>query len=230
MLVESGVLALLGGAGSLLVARLAMAGLLALLPVSDAEMLAFAVDRDILLFTGAVTMLTALIFGVAPAVHAVRAVRTGAPGTQARATSSRGMTRLRSALAGSQVALATALLALAGLLIASLSNLATVDLGVTPAGSRCSVWRRAQRVSPPQSLALFDWNERAGHARRRLGQRRDGSPSRRQQQRERHGRQRLHAGPRQRCARAIHRRGLTLFLHLGDTADGRPRVHRRRQR
>jgi len=161
MLVESGVLALLGGAGSLVVARLAMAGLLALLPVSDAEMLAFAVDRDVLLFTGAVTMLTALLFGVAPAVHAVRAVRAGSPGAQARATSSRGMTRLRSALAGSQVALATALLALAGLLIVSLSNLATVDLGVTRAG--LSMFRVAPVLNgyrPPQSLALFDRIER----------------------------------------------------------------------
>jgi len=162
MLVESGVLALLGGAGSLLVARLAMAGLLALLPVSDAELLAFAVDRDVLLFTGAVTVLTALLFGVAPAVHAVRAVRAGSPGTQTRATSSRGMTRLRSALAGSQVALATALLALAGLLIASLSNLATVDLGVTRAG--LSMFRVAPVLNgyrPPQSLALFDRIERS---------------------------------------------------------------------
>jgi predicted permease len=161
MLVESGVLALLGGAGSLLVARLAMAGLLALLPVNDAELLAFDIDRDVLLFTGAVTMLTALLFGMAPAIHAVRAVRTGSPGMQARATSSRGMTRLRSALAGSQVALATALLALAGLLIASLSNLAT---GRSRRHTRRLAMFRVAPVlngyRPPQSLALFDRIER----------------------------------------------------------------------
>jgi predicted permease len=98
---------------------------------------------------------------MAPAVHAVRAVRTGSPGTQGRATSSRGMTRLRSALAGGQVALATALLALAGLLIVSLSNLATVDLGVRRAG--LSMFRVAPVLNgyrPPQSLALFDRIER----------------------------------------------------------------------
>jgi predicted permease len=161
MLVESGVLALLGGAGSLLVARLAMAGLLALLPVNDAELLAFDIDRDVLLFTGAVTMLTALLFGMAPAMHAVRAVRTGSPGMQARATSSRGMTRLRSALAGSQVALATALLALPACSSPACPTLRQVDLGVTRAG--LAMFRVAPVLNgyrPPQSLALFDRIER----------------------------------------------------------------------
>jgi predicted permease len=79
------------------------------------------------------------------------------PAAQARTTNARSTTRLRSLLAGSQVALATTLLALAGLLVASLANLARVDLGVQRAG--LSMFRIAPVLNgyrPPQSMALFD--------------------------------------------------------------------------
>jgi putative ABC transport system permease protein len=152
---ESALLALLGGIGSLAVARLTMFLILGLMPVEDAELLAFSIDAPVLLFTAGASALTALLFGVAPAMHAVRG-RTTTPLAQGRTTATRTTARVRSSLAGSQVALATALLGLSGLLIASLANLATVDLGVERAG--LSVFRIAPILNgytPERWLTLY---------------------------------------------------------------------------
>ena len=129
--------------------------LLGLMPVDDAEMLAFSLNAPILLFTAGVSLATALLFGIAPAVHAIRA-RAGNPANAGRSTATRATARLRASLAGSQVALATALLALSGLLIVSLANLAKVDLGVERAG--LSLFRIAPILNgytPPRALALY---------------------------------------------------------------------------
>jgi predicted permease len=161
LFLESALLALLGGVGSLGVARLTMLLLLGLMPVDDAEVLAFSLDLPILLFTIAVSAFTALLFGVAPAVHAVRA-RTATPLAQGRTTATRATARVRSSLAGSQVALATALLGLSGLLIVSLANLATVDLGVERTG--LSVFRIAPVLNgytPERWLTLYGQVEAA---------------------------------------------------------------------
>ena len=155
LFVESALLALLGGIGSMAVARVTMFLLLGLMPVEDAEVLAFSLDLPILLFTIGVSALTALLFGVAPAIHAVRA-RTTTPLAQGRTTATRATARVRASLAGGQVALATALLGLSGLLIVSLANLATVDLGVERAG--LSVFRIAPILNgytPERWLALY---------------------------------------------------------------------------
>ena len=155
LFVESALLAGLGGVASFLVAGLTMMGLLALMPVEDAEVLAFSLNAPVLFFTAGVSLGAALLFGTAPAVHAVRA-RAGNPGAAGRSTATRGTARLRALLAGSQVALATALLALSGLLIVSLVNLARVDLGVERAG--LSLFRVAPVMNgytPPRTLALY---------------------------------------------------------------------------
>jgi putative ABC transport system permease protein len=157
MFMEAALLSLLGAAGAMLVARMTLAGLLRLMPGSDAEMLGVSLDAAALLFTAGLGLLTALVFGLAPAVHSLRRTADMVPAAQARTTNARSTTRLRSLLAGSQVALATTLLALAGLLVASLANLARVDLGVQRAG--LSMFRIAPVLNgyrPPQSMALFD--------------------------------------------------------------------------
>jgi predicted permease len=134
LFIEAGLLGLLGGAGALIVAQLTVAGLLTLMPASDAELLGFELDGSVLLFTAGLSIATALLFGLAPALHMIRARATSGMVTQGRSTGTRGTARLRTALAGGQIALATALLALAGLFIASLTNLARVDLGIQRAG------------------------------------------------------------------------------------------------
>jgi predicted permease len=157
MFIESMVLAAAGGSAALLVARLTMAGLLTLIPSDDADVLNLSLDGNVLLFTMSLSLATALVFGIAPAIHVLRRAPDSTPGAAARTTSARATTRMRALLAGGQVALATALLALAGLLVVSLANLTRMDLGVQRAG--LSMFRISPVLNgypPPQSLALFD--------------------------------------------------------------------------
>jgi predicted permease len=155
LFVESVLLAVIGGASSIAVARLTMVGILGMLPVDDGELLAFSLDTPVLVFTALVSLATALLFGIAPAAHALRAP-AGTPATPGRSTATRATARLRAALAGGQIALATALLALSGLLVVSLMNLAGTDLGVNRAG--LSLFRIAPILNgytPERSLALY---------------------------------------------------------------------------
>jgi predicted permease len=161
LFVESILLALLGGAGSIAVAQLTIAGILTMLPVEDGQLLAFSLDASVLVFTAVVSLTTALLFGVAPAVHALR-VPAGPPAGPGRSTATPATARLRASLAGGQIALATALLALSGLLLISLVNLASIDLGIERAG--LSVFRVAPVLNgytPERSLALYAQIEEA---------------------------------------------------------------------
>ena len=89
-----------------------------------------ALDGPVLWMMAALTMASVLIFGLIPAVHGTGG---GAESTlQSMGRSSTGSTavrRLRQALVGSQFAIATPLLVMAGLLLASLNQLSRVDLG-----------------------------------------------------------------------------------------------------
>lgn len=156
MLVESGLLAMTGGVGALLVARATIIGVQGMLPASDADVLAFALNPAVLIFTITLSLITALAFGLAPVVHTLKAAPENMP-MAGRATAPRRSMRVRTLLAGGQVALATALLAVAGLFVASLNNLATVDLGVDRTG--LSMFRLAPVLNgyaPPRVLALYD--------------------------------------------------------------------------
>ena len=133
LFIESLLLALLGGLGALAVARLTIAGLLAMVPLDEGAILAFSLETPVLAFTALVSLVTALVFGIVPGLHALR-VKAGHPVAPGRSTATRGTARLRASLAGSQVALATALLAMSGLLMVSLTNLARTDVGINRAG------------------------------------------------------------------------------------------------
>ena len=84
------------------------------------------------IFNSALGLFTGLLFGLFPAMHSVRSSRLNAQ--TGRASSSRSASRFRTSLATAQIALATALLAQAGLFITSLVNLARVDLGIRKEG------------------------------------------------------------------------------------------------
>jgi len=87
-------------------------------------------DGRVLWFLAAVTAGSAFLFGLVPAMHG-----TGGPVDESlrsmgrSSTGSVGVRRLRRALVGSQFAIATPLLVIAGLLIGSLNELRRVDLG-----------------------------------------------------------------------------------------------------
>ncbi len=133
LLTESLVLAAAGAAlglalawaGVKIIAAKGAAGLPALSPIG--------IHPRMLLFAAALTLLTTLLFGFAPALQTLRlnlteSLRDGS----ANASAGRRRQSLRGALAGVQMALAVLLLLGAGLMLRTLDALLHVDLGFRP--------------------------------------------------------------------------------------------------
>ena len=81
-----------------------------------------------LAFTAAVTLLTAVVFGLVPALQGSR-VAPGLAMKEESGSVAGGHVRLRKTLVAVQVGLATVLLIGAGLFVRTLQNLRQVDLG-----------------------------------------------------------------------------------------------------
>jgi putative ABC transport system permease protein len=90
-------------------------------------------DRGVLLFALAITLLTAFLFGIVPVLRAMRTEAGAAMKDSARgSTTSRRSNRSRSAVVVSEVALALMLLTGAGLVVASFQKVINADLGFQP--------------------------------------------------------------------------------------------------
>jgi predicted permease len=131
LLMENLLVAGAGGALGLALGYAMIRGLIRLAPPfslpSEADV---SIDLNILLFTLAISLLTALLFGLAPAVHAARVDPASSMKEGGRSsTSGAARARLRSALIVSEVALAFVLLAGAGLLVGSFFRMLQVDTG-----------------------------------------------------------------------------------------------------
>ena len=129
-LTEGVILALAGGAVG---AALGIAGLRALLaanPESIPRALEIGLDWKVLLFTLGVSIVTGLVFGMAPLLHLREQVVTISlkEGGQ-RSTAGSARARVRNGLVMAEVALAVVLVVGAGLLIRSFQKLMTVDPG-----------------------------------------------------------------------------------------------------
>ncbi|AHG93739.1 permease (plasmid) [Gemmatirosa kalamazoonensis] len=139
LLVESCLLAALGGIASLLVARGTLAAAASFVPppsLGSGSELSFALHPAAMAFAAAVSLGTALLFGLYPALHATRpdliaSIRSGAGQI---AGGHRRAARVRTALVTTQIALSTALLVSAGLFVKSLRNVGHVDLGLRADG------------------------------------------------------------------------------------------------
>jgi predicted permease len=134
MLVESLLLSIVGAICGLLVARLAMSAIVALGADTIPRLTSLTLHPRLLAFSFVVATVSAVGFGLAPAIRASRTQPTDALRDQSRATTG-GVAnmRLREWLVVSQVALAFMLLVGAGLLISSLDRLQRVELGVKTA-------------------------------------------------------------------------------------------------
>ena len=108
--------------------------MIALLPPDDAVIYTFDLNASMLWFTLSLALGTTVIFGFFPALHMLRSTGATRVQTTGRTSDTRSTTRFRTSLAVAQIALATALLAEAGLFIASLTNVASVDLGIRREG------------------------------------------------------------------------------------------------
>ena len=133
LLTESVLLALAGGLVGLLLAAWGVRGLVLAAPSSVPRLDSIDIDPRVLGYTAGVTLLTGILFGLAPALHAVRGDLTGALTDGGRAgTTGRGRQRIRQALVAGQVAVALVLVTGAGLLVQSFLRLRQVDPGFVP--------------------------------------------------------------------------------------------------
>jgi predicted permease len=123
MMCESIVLGLAGGAGGTVMALWGVNLLKLFAPKTHLPVaLAASVDGPVLAFTLILSLATGIIFGLAPAWRASKTDLNQSLKEGGRAASSGGAHRLRDLLVVSEIALATVLLATAGLLIRSLRN------------------------------------------------------------------------------------------------------------
>jgi len=131
LLLESLVLAAAGGVCGLLASVWLGRALVRFLPYDPANLsLSTRPDLRMLLFTAGITLLTALVFGLVPALQGSRVAPGAALKDETGAVAGgHGHVRLRKALVGLQIALSTVLLTGAGLFVRTLQNLRHVDLG-----------------------------------------------------------------------------------------------------
>ncbi|MGH8637068.1 MAG: FtsX-like permease family protein [Burkholderiales bacterium] len=130
---ESGVLAFAGGALGVFLASISTKVLMAASPIQLPRSEAVVMDQRALLFAAAISVLTALLFGLVPAIESSRGETAEAlrEGGQGRTPSLRRRRWLRSFVAV-QVALAVVLAIGAGLLMRSFTKLLEVNPGFRP--------------------------------------------------------------------------------------------------
>ena len=133
LLVESLILAAIGGAAGLLLAYWGVRALVAASPAFLPRVASVSLDGRVLLVTALLTCLTAVVFGLLPAIRA-SAIDLAQAFKQGERGSSGARGRLRSILVGSEITLALVLLVAAGLLTRSFMALRRVDAGFDPRG------------------------------------------------------------------------------------------------
>jgi len=134
LLAESVVLAIAGDVAAIGVARVAMSAIVALAGGAIPRLAQLSLEPRVLAFSLGLATLSAIGFGLLPALRAGRVDPNETLRGESRASTSdiaRG--RLRSSLVVAQVALAFVLLVCAGMLIASVRHLGEIDLGISPA-------------------------------------------------------------------------------------------------
>lgn len=159
LLIESLLLALLGGAVGLLLAAWVSDLLVSLLNDSgQARGLSAALDGRVLLFTCALSLVTGVLFGLIPAWRVTRGDMTPALKDQSAASSaSRSQVRLRKGLVAAQVALTMLLLIGSGLFTRTLWKLSQVDLGLQPEQLiTFSIAPELNGYTPAKTVALYD--------------------------------------------------------------------------
>src|ERR1035438_5891671 len=133
LLIESFMLALCGaGVGFLLAAAAARAISNFQLPLPFPIVFDFNVDMRVAAFTLGLSLVTALLFGLVPALRASRPDLVGALKDGPTLFGHAGASRMRNTLVIVQVALSLVLLTTAGLFLRSLGNASSIDIGFKP--------------------------------------------------------------------------------------------------
>jgi putative ABC transport system permease protein len=133
LLTEGLVLAALGGVVCLAVVSFGMSALLKWLPQWLPRLTDVSLSPTVLGFTAVVSLVTAIVFGILPALQSSRLdLSTAFKAGSRSSTLSPGKLRLRSAFVVMQISTALVLLTGAGLLVNSLMRLTNVDTGLDP--------------------------------------------------------------------------------------------------
>jgi predicted permease len=134
LLTESILLGLAGGAAGLLIAKWSLYVVRTVNPGNIPRLAEIGIDARVLAFTLAISVLTGVLFGVAPAIRAARAdlitgLKVGGRSSQSDGGFGIGRLRLRSLLVVSELAFSLMLLVGAGLLVRSFVRLQSVPPG-----------------------------------------------------------------------------------------------------
>jgi putative ABC transport system permease protein len=132
LLTESVILTLIAGIAGVTIAYLFQDLLMRLLPLGNTGTHPPTIDGAALTFTLLISVVTGLVVGIVPALRGTSVDPSQQLKTGTRSSEGLKSTRLRNGLVVFQVAVSIVLLVGAGLLIRSLSHLATVELGFEP--------------------------------------------------------------------------------------------------
>jgi predicted permease len=137
MITESVLLGLMGGAAGLLIAKWSLYVVRTVNPGNIPRLETISIDGGVLAFTFGVSIVTGIVFGLAPALRASRvnlnsALKAGGRSGQSEAGLGGAHWNLRSLLVVSEAALSVILLIGAGLLIRSFVKLGNVSPGFNP--------------------------------------------------------------------------------------------------
>lgn len=161
MLSESLVLSAAAGALGLLLAAWGLQALIALAPNRIARLSEVSIDGTAIFFTGLVSAMTALLFGIAPAAQ-FRQLNTPAIVRESGRSAGVARVRLRAGLVIAQIAIATILLVGAGLLVRTVRELLAVPIGFETDGlTTARIWlplpneAASGKYATPESRAVF---------------------------------------------------------------------------
>ncbi|MGD1095330.1 MAG: ABC transporter permease, partial [Bryobacteraceae bacterium] len=133
LLTESAVLSLLGGALGLVLAWGLIHIAPSIVPPTALPGGTIELNARVVGFTALISILTSLMFGLTPAIAAMRPdIQTALKGSGRSSTGGRKQQRLRQLMVAAEVAVALMVLAGAGLMIESFRNLVQIDPGFNP--------------------------------------------------------------------------------------------------
>jgi predicted permease len=165
MLTESMVLSLIAGVAGVLAAKLTLSFILRFVPASVPRLAEVSVDRTVLFFAFLIAIFTGIVFGLAPALQAMKADMTAAIREGAHGSGYSAKTfRLRSLLIVSEVALVVVLMVGAGLLLRTFWGLLQENPGFNPSRVVTASFRLSVPNDPKTDVYL-DFSKRTAFFR-----------------------------------------------------------------
>jgi putative ABC transport system permease protein len=158
ILIETAVIALIGGCCAALIATWSLDAIRAIAPANVSRFQETNIDLMVLFFTTGVIVVAAILVGLWPALRVFNNVSMATDLHDSGARGSEGVSRqrARSVLVVAQVALAVVLLSAAGLTLKSFRRAQEVPLGFNPLGAlTMRITEASARYDSPEKIARF---------------------------------------------------------------------------